>query len=193
MKWNAMWIESGTIKPKELVSPSPSLSHSLILLLLRVFLLASFIATLLRNPQTNLLLILALFVRMSQIRAFAGKIAMIISTLVQIDKNISTSVSPLQRDTGILEILLSDCGFCGERGAGKWIRCVVDVDDMVWRIMGEWRWWDWKAQKLVRYYVMCSEIENSQSNEDMMATTVFAFAYLCFSCSTVEWWVVAAM
>lgn len=44
---------------------------------------------------------------------------MIISTLVQIDKNISTSVSPLQRDTGILEILLSDCGFYGERGAGK--------------------------------------------------------------------------
>ena len=189
MKWNAMWIESGTIKPKELVSPSPSL----ILLLLRVFLLASFIATLLRNPQTNLLLILALLVRMSQLRAFAGKIAMIISTLVQIDKNISTSVSPLQRDTGILEILLSDCGFCGERGAGKWIRCVVDVDDMVWRIMGEWRWWDWKAQKLVRYYVMCSEIANSRSNEDMMATTVFAFAYLCFSCSTVEWLVVAAM
>ena len=189
--WNTMWIESGTIKPKELVSSLSSLSHSLILLLLRVFFLASFIATLLINPQINLLLVLALLVCMSQLRAFAGKITMIISTLVQIDKNISTSISPLQRDTGILEILLGDCRFCGGRGVGKWIRCVLEEDDMVWRIMGEWRWCNWIAEKRVRYYVTCGEMTNSQSNKNMTTSFANFFVYLCGLRNTVEWLAIA--
>ena len=109
-----MRIEYGTIKPKEPYHVHHLFFHFLILLLVRVFLLSSFIATLLIKPQINVLIVLALLVRMSQLLALAGKIAVIISALVQINKNISASVSPLQRNTGILEILLRDRGFWKE-------------------------------------------------------------------------------
>ena len=36
---------------------------------------------------------------------------MFITTLVQVNKNVRASVSPFQRYTGILEILLTDSGF----------------------------------------------------------------------------------